>query len=309
MKIHKIFSKRQKRLRNEVPDVYQYEDIPQALRVQVVHIWRDVLGEIERGSWGLQGAAYEAYQDIHDALCREYGIFDLGEEGNFFEKVGNFLINEKDMEKTLDVIEFSFMYIDRVVRNQPNIYLHPKISPDEAINELNYRFREHGVGYQYKSGKIIKVDSEFTHSEMVKPAMSFLLDPIYKGANEEFLKAHEHYRKGRYKECLNECLKAFESCLKMICQKREWHYDDKKAGAKDLIQIVFDKGLIPSFMQSHFSGLKTTLESGLPTVRNRQSGHGQGSAQIIVPEYIAGYALHLTAPNILLLAKADEEMK
>ena len=66
-------------------------------------------------------------------------------------------------------------------------------SPDEAINQLNHRFREHGVGYQYKSGKIIKVDSEFTHSEVVKPAMSFLSDPIYKGANEEFLNAHEHY--------------------------------------------------------------------------------------------------------------------
>lgn len=65
MKIHKIFSKRQKRLRDEVPDVYQYKDVPQELRVQVVHIWRDVLGEIEHGSFGGPcGAAYEAYQDI-----------------------------------------------------------------------------------------------------------------------------------------------------------------------------------------------------------------------------------------------------
>ena len=137
MKIYELFSKRQKRLRGEVPDVYQYETIPQELRVQVVHIWRDVLGEIERGSFGdLWGAAYEVYQDIHDALCREYGIFALGEEKNLFERVGNFLLKEEDMEKTLDVIELSFLYIDRVVRNQPNIYLRPKISPDEAINEL-----------------------------------------------------------------------------------------------------------------------------------------------------------------------------
>lgn len=258
---------------------------------------------------GFCGAAYEAYQGIHDALCREYGVFALGEEENFLERVGNFLLKEKDIEKTLDVIELSFLYIDQAVRNQPNIYIHPKISPDEAINELNYRLHEHGVGYQYKSGKVIKMDSEFSHAEVVKPAMSFLADPIYKGANEEFLNAHEHYRKRRYKECLNECLKAFESCLKMICKKRSWQYDDKRSTAKDLIQIVFDNGLIPSFMQSHFSALKSTLESGLPTVRNRQSGHGQGSTQIIVPEYIAGYALHLTASNILLLAKADEEMK
>ncbi len=53
MKDYELFSKRQKRLRGEVPDVYQYETIPQELRVQVVHIWRDVLGEIERGSFGV----------------------------------------------------------------------------------------------------------------------------------------------------------------------------------------------------------------------------------------------------------------
>ena len=62
-------------------------------------------------------------------------------------------------------------------------------------------------------------------------------------------------------------------------------------------------------MLSHFSALKSTLESGLPTVRNREAGHGQGPETIVVPEYIAGYALHLTASNILLLAKADGEMK
>ena len=136
-------------------------------------------------------------------------------------------------------------------------------------------FAIHGVGYQYASGQIIRMDSRFAHSEIVKPALSFLSDPIYKGANEEFLKAHEHYRERDYKDCLNNCLKAFESCLKAICQKRGWSYDPKKAAAKDLIQIVFDKGLIPSFMQSHFSALKSTLESGLPTVRNRRAGHGQ----------------------------------
>ena len=242
-------------------------------------------------------------------MCREYGCFTLGPENNLVERVTNFLLKIEDTEKVIDVVELSFQYIDQVVRNKPHLFSPMHISPDDAIGELNDRFREHGVGYQYESGQIVKVDSQFIHSEAVKPVLSFLSDPIYKGANEEFLKAHEHYRKGRYKECLNECLKAFESCLKTICKKRNWQYDDKRSTAKDLIQIVFDNGLIPSFMQSHFSALKSTLESGLPTARNRQSGHGQGSTQVIVPEYIAAYALHLTASNILLLANAKEELK
>ncbi len=41
MAIVELFSKRQKKLRGEVPDIYQYEDIPQKLRVQIVHIIKD----------------------------------------------------------------------------------------------------------------------------------------------------------------------------------------------------------------------------------------------------------------------------
>ena len=309
------FSKRQRQLQSEIPDVYQYETIPQKLRVQVVHIWDDIF-DVRIGYGGVKQLNIEAYTTycfIENQLCRAYGMFELGIEEDMYERVVNFLVKTEETEKVIDVIELSFWCIDPKIHtnknDNDNCYFSSTVSPDEAIDELNYRFREQRVGYQYESGQIIKVDSQFVHSEVVKPALSFLSDPIYKGANEEFLKAHEHYRKRDYKDCVNNCLKAFESCLKAICQKRGWHYDSKKAAAKDLIRIVFDNGLIPSFMLSHFSALKSTLESGLPTVRNREAGHGQGPETIVVPEYIAGYALHLTASNILLLAKADGEMK
>ena len=100
-------------------------------------------------------------------------------------------------------------------------------------------------------------------------------------------------------------LKAFESCIKAICKKRKWGYNEKDTASR-LIEIVFSNDLIPPFMQSHFSALRNTLTGGIPTVRNRLSGHGQGSEEVAVPEYIAAYALHLTASNILLLARADE---
>ncbi len=182
-----------------------------------------------------------------------------------------------------------------------------EISPDDGIAELNHRFREHGVGYQYESGAMIRVDSQLIHSEVVRPALSILADPMYEGANAEFLSAHEHYRARKYKECLNDCLKAFESSIKAICKKKGWAFGASDT-AKSLIEIVFEQELIPTFMQSHFSALRSTLEAGVPTVRNRLSGHGQGSEQIDVPESIAAYSLHLTASNILLLTRADSEM-
>lgn len=288
MKVFDLFSKRQKRERGEVPDVYQYEDIPQPLRVQVVHILRDALWE----EYDL-----DPYEIIHKVLCREYGVFSLVESYNSYSAaVFNFFLSTTEIEKAIDVIEVSLG--------------HPEIEHSnihDAIDELNYRFREHGVGYQYESGKIIRIDSQLIHSKVVQPAMSMLSDPIYEGANAEFLSAHEHYRKRRYKECLNDCLKAFESCLKAICEKRGWDYKPTD-NAKRLIDIVFAHELIPNFMQSHFSALRNTLESGVPTVRNRMSGHGQGSQEVPVPESIAGYALHLTASNILLLARANDEL-
>lgn len=336
MKIADIFSKRQKRIRGEVPDVYQYDDIPNELRVQVSYIWQDVWGELiylSRDRYTGSRLALDAYTLIDETLCREYGVHKLGEGEDYFHRVLDFFFDTEETDKVIDVIELSFQYIDKVVREKynaqydydyekttshkipifaSNFYqmdIHEGILPDDAISQVNYRFREHGVGYRFESGQIIKIDSQVVHSEVVKPTLIFLSDPIYKGANEEFLNAHQHYRKGNYKECLNYCLNAFESCLKTICQKRGWTYEKNKVTAKDLIKIVFDHELIPTYLESHFSALKNTLKDGLPTVRNRESGHGQGPEITTVPEYFAAYALHLTASNILLLAKADEELK
>jgi len=305
MTVFDLFSKRQKRSRGEVPDVYQYKTIPAELRVQIVHIIHDAFGDL----YDFRGTELEDFKFIHEALCREYGVFSLGDKHDSdFQAVVNFLLKTPEIDNAIDVVELTFEYIDSVVREMQYHYDNCKLSPDDAIAELNHRFVEHGVGYQYESGMMIRVDSKFVHEEIVRPALSMLSDPIYEGANAEFLSAHAHYRTGKYKECLNDCLKAFESTMKTICTQRRWLF---KAGdtANGLIMIVFEHELIPPFMQSHFTGLRTTLAAGIPTVRNRLSGHGQGAEEVTVPESIAAYALHLTASNVLLLTRANAEMR
>ena len=302
--IVETFSKRQNRIDGEVADVFQYETVPSPLRVQVVYIWGD--------AYGVTSPTYSAINDvftrIYRVLLREYGAFDLGEQGDSpFEIVGHFFLKTEDTAKVLDIIEFSFQAIDNYVRENPGQFLKREISPDDAIAELNARFREHGVGYQYESGQLIRVDSEFVHSEVMKPALKILSDPMYKGANAEFLTAHQHYREGRYKACITECLKSFESCLKVICKARDWDYPNR-ATAKHLIEIVLNGGLIPTFMASHFTGLRSTLESGVPALRNNLSAHGQGDEITGVPEYIASYTLHLTALTIRLLGTANNAL-
>lgn len=302
-----LFSKRQKKERGEYPDVYSYDDVPEKLRVQVVHIMKDALGD--GGSRYVQ----QLYEQLHDLIAREYGVFALSEEAKAFDPdyqkaVYDFFLETDNHEKALDVIEIAFrlrqnLEGDHSFRSGAS----PSISAKDAISELNKRFRENGVGYQFEAGSIIRVDSQYVHSEVVKPALAILRDHKFEGVNDEFLKAHEHYREGRLKECLNECLKSFESTLKTICDDQGWSYDKNDTASK-LIQICFDNDLIPSHLQSHFSALRASLESGIPTVRNKHSGHGQGKSVKPVPRYLAGYLLHLTATTILFLADAEQEL-
>jgi hypothetical protein len=311
MPIFDLFSKRQKILRGEVPDVYIYDEIPKELRVQIIHIWSDAFGEPSL-AMSSQGADYirQAYDAIENVLVREFGVFSLSKTSSrdYRAPLRSLLLSTEEVEEVSDVIELSFQCIDTLVREHNyQMSVKPPLKPDEAIEELNQRFREHGVGYQYESGELVRIDSELIHTEVVKPALRFLSENEYQGANEEYRVAHEHYRHQRYKECLNECLKAFESTMKTICDKRGWGYSPTDTASK-LIDVCFNNGLIPSFLQSEFTSLGSSLKAGVPTVRNKMGGHGQGSTPTAVPSYLASYLLHLTATNILLLVEAEKEL-
>jgi len=116
------------------------------------------------------------------------------------------------------------------------------------------------------------------------------------------MKAHEHYRNGRNKECLNECLKAIESTLKTICKIKNWQYAETDT-ARKLIQICFTNNLVPTYTQNQFTSLQNLIESGVPTIRNKQGGHGQGQNIINVDDKLTQYALNLTGTNIIFLIK------
>ena len=309
MSVFDIFSKRQRKLRGELPDVYTYGKIPQPLRVQIVHILRDTIGN-EHEYAVSYGGTRRAYQFIAETLCREYGVFTLAEKQgygtrDFSLEIFNFLLQEQNPERVLDATELSFRVVDSLTRERD--YLNRRDASqraDDAIQELNGRFREHGVGYEYSDGEIIRIDSELLHAEVVKPALGLLRATGYAGAQAEFLSAHEHYRHGRTKEALVDCLKALESAMKAICSKRGWKHDPN-ATAKALLQVLFDNGLVPSFWNQHFSALRSTLEAGVPTARNKLGGHGQGTQVVEVPEYIVAYVIHLTASAIVFLSDAE----
>ena len=307
MAIIDIFSKRQKKLRGDIPDVYTYTELNQELRVQIIHIWRDMLKLADE-----MRLQFNIAEEVVKILCREYGVFDLNSSSrnefnrDHFSELRNFFISEVKIERCLDAVEIFLFLADKSLQSD---FCNTSQKVDELIEEPNRRFKDHGVGYQYVSGKIIRIDSEFIHSEVVKPALEFLNKPSYEGPRQEFLSAHESYRKGDTKKCLAECLKSLESVMKVICDKLGWKYPTDST-VKDLLKVCFENELIPRFWQSQYSALRSLLESSVPTGRNKMAvSHGQGSEIVTVPEYIASYMLHMTASSILFLAEAEADRK
>lgn len=95
-----------------MPDVFTYEKIPQPLRVQIVHILRDTIGNENEYADDYAGTR-RAYEIIVETLCREYGVFTLVETRvygarDFSSEIFNFLLQEQNPEKVLDAIELSF---------------------------------------------------------------------------------------------------------------------------------------------------------------------------------------------------------
>ena len=104
-----------------------------------------------------------------------------------------------------------------------------------------------------------------------------------------------------------EAGKALESTLKTICDRRRWQYP-AGATAKPLLDFVIQNGLLPP-EGTHFAGLRSALEAGLPTIRNRTSGHGQGADRVELPAHLVAFALHLAAANILFAVEAHRAKK
>lgn len=307
--IVELFSKRMKKQQGKITDIYQYDEIPKKLRVQIVQILNDSIGD-DLQSWKF----------IRDCMRKELGVLELLNEyfSSSKEECLNFLLYCKETEAVIDIIELSFKIVEQIgKRIDPFAQSYGRCqNGTEAIKELNYRFKENAVGYQFIEGIIIRIDNEIIHTDVIKPALQLLYDENFSGANEEFLKAHDYYRKNDYKNSILYAGKAFESTMKTICEKEKYKYNKDKDTANKLIQILCNNDFIPISLKTHFEGLdkaissiKTTLETGLPTLRNRNGGHGQGNEVVYVPQQFVTYALNLAATNIVLLVDLYKENK
>jgi hypothetical protein len=193
-----LFSKREKRKRMQGhEDVYQYDTLPEAFRVQVMHLWHDALGGWRKSRVylgpGVHHAPNEWWLQLYKVYIREKGLVTgVARRSDPCSQFREYFA-QAPTEHALDVIELLFRFVDGYIRGMDQYERQHwgLANPDAVIAELNGRFREHGIGYEFVGGEIVRVDSKYVHAEAVKPALELLhgAGKAFAGPLQEFMSA------------------------------------------------------------------------------------------------------------------------
>ena len=235
------------------------------------------------------------------------------------------LTGERTDSERVDVLTFLsqcsdehfFDFIEFIFQSRSSQRLSYGIAEDQFVNDINEFLRIDDLPYSLTGfvheevpkenslggtftvietvsyPQIIRRDSEALHQTAIQPTLTLLAAPTFKAANQEFLDALGHYRKGEYADCMAKCGSSFESVMKVICDRKKWPYKQIDT-AETLLNIIFGKTGMESFFNQPIMLVAT--------MRNRlSSAHGAGTQQRNVPEHRAQYAVNATASAILLL--------
>lgn len=298
MSLPSLYRRRKRNRDGSGEDIFQYKVILPQVRIQILLAIDNQLEGVENYDLSKNNI----YGEIVKILREEIGTYNLvgGYVENNAKEFHSWLIGVDDIGLILDALEVWYaiggLYARR--RSEGEGF-------ERAVNKINARLLEAGIGYSFIGNQIVEKSDEFLHQETVVPALSVLCSARFKNANEEFRSAHAAYRAGEYEDCLTDCLKAFESVMKVIASERRWTKVDDNSTASQLVNALFENDYVPSYMQSQFNGLKTLLTSSVPTTRNKDGGHGRGTKQHSVPQSLAALQIHQTAAIIVFLAALD----
>lgn len=294
------------------PVIYLYDELPANFMIQVHRIIVDTIGTrtnsrthyVDRGSRPLKPET--VYDFMWSRVCDELAIVDEGEtpRGGVYELCHG-KAEKYSVPDLLTFVEIAFRILDLL----PESYSYDYgcfLTGEQAVKKLNRRFREYDLGYAFEVDRIVRVDSQFIHAQVVDPALRLLVDASFGGAQAQFLNAHTHFKQGRNDDAIMNAGRAFESTLKHICDEMEWEHSPTPQ-AKELIRVVSENGLFPSWHQTQLGALGTLL-TALPTARNKEAGHARTTVQE-APDDVAKLALHLCATNIVFAVEAYNRLK
>ena len=302
------------------PEVFIYE-FPEAFRNQFIAIYKRYFGDSSvEEIWRIYEQCdylYDFLADISCNICKmfaeEKGLKSI--ENNDLESLERY-IDSCSCDDFLDLIDFILgEYVENkeieedLLENNINILPEYLSASKQAVKDLNHRFKQNAIGFEFIKGEIIKKTNTVTHEKIVKPALKLLHNEEFRSAEDEYLKAFEFYRKNNNEEAISNASKAFESTMKIICKGMGYEYDKDKDTASKLLGILQKNKFYPSYLNNHMNGLQMALSSGATTIRNKDAAHGQGSEIRNVEDNYVEYILNLVASNIVFLCNIYKEKK
>ncbi|MER3423140.1 MAG: hypothetical protein C4293_07820 [Nitrospiraceae bacterium] len=294
---------------------YEPNRVSETVRNKVLLLCRDVFSGLWREPRSSPGDYTQTFwEEIHKFLQYLHGrpkLSQAPEARTPCDDALHFLLHCESQE-FLDFIELIF---------KVECLFHVILDENEMVEAVNEIFRSERAPYQatpmvkreekatgghppFSSGtvirtvafpKVVRAEEEVTFTEAISPVLSVLADQAYGAANIEFRDALEEYRKGDYGDCLVKCGSAFESVMKVLCQKNGWVYPQDTAAS--LLKTVLARTNLDSFFEHPL-----ILLILIATLRNRLSkAHGAGHQARHVKWHVAQYAITSTAAAILLL--------
>lgn len=281
----------------EENEVYQYEVVTKKFRNQCFLLVSELIN--------VDHEIYDLYWDsIEKKIKIEFGkpfLYNSNSETNLHRELVDcddfeaLYIIELLSEKLHELSEHEKKYISNTKRLQ-------EIKDINAtISAINKKMLESSLGYELVEGKLIRMDNKFIHQEVVVNSIKLLHENGFQSASEDFLQAYSDYKNGNLENAITNAGKAFESTMKIICDKLGYNYNQTDTSSR-LVGKLFDNQFIPSSLQAHFGGVRSCLQSGLPTLRNRYS-HGSGILIDDVTITVVQYSLNLCATNIVFLVE------
>src|SRR2546429_1097181 len=112
------YSQRTKREQGVGPDAYKFDDLPERLRNQIIHICNGVAKKFP--AVFIHGAD-AFFSGARQAICHELGLLQLTERPRTAEEdVWNFFLQQQSIETCLDVTEIVFACLVRTVQRAPH---------------------------------------------------------------------------------------------------------------------------------------------------------------------------------------------
>lgn len=294
--MYTLYSQRIKDAQGE-PEVFVYDYFEPTFRNQFFAIIKRIITKAKRSYWSVD-------EELCKIFAQEKGLKSIsyGNYCNSLDALG-YYIDDCSEEDFLDLIDFVFGFFisNPEIQKEYQNYISLK-DTKYAIYELNLRFKQHDLGYEFINHQIIKKTDTMTHENIVKPVLKlFAGDRDFEPAEEEYLQAFEHFKSSNKKDAILNAIKAFESTMKIICKKLGYPFDEGKDAAGRLLDILRKNNFYPEYLADHMEGICMTLKSGALTLRNKEAAHGQGAEVRDVSDEYVEYALNLVATDILFL--------